>query len=259
MTDRVIAKYIAKPFRPKALLQTIDNWQQTLPWNATVWENHDSPRIVSHYGDPVSHRVKSAKALALLQFVQKGTPFIYQGQEIGMTNFHFTSMDELLDVESIQLDALLQKYHVPKKLRWRWISGASRDNARTPMQWNDQKHAGFTQGEPWLPVNPNYPDINVAAAREDPQSIWSFYQQLIALRRESKVLLEGSFRALGCPHGVMVIQRTFKSESWVALINLTRKTVKLKQSGQVIVSNRGDLTYDGIMGAYDAVVLKVSQ
>jgi oligo-1,6-glucosidase len=258
MVDRRIAKYIAKPFKPEKLLKTIDSWQQTLEWNAVVWENHDSPRIVSHYGQIPDFWQKSAKALALLQFVQKGTPFLYQGQEIGMTNFHFTSLKQLQDVESINIDALLAKFHVPKKLRWKWVSEASRDNARTPMQWDSSSQAGFTTGKPWLGVNPNFAQINVESQRNDPDSIWSFYQRLIALRRESNVLMEGTFRVLGCPKGVMIIQRELEEETYVALINLTKKNVRLAQEGQVILSSSGALTYDGMMSAYDAFLLKVS-
>ena len=134
-------------------------------------ENHDQPRIVSHYGDDGKYWARSAKLLATLLFTLRGTPFVYQGQEIGMTNAGFRSLDEISDVESRNIDRLMRSFHIPKFLRRRWITMASRDNARTPVQWSAKPGAGFTEGKPWLPVTANYPRINYEAQAEDPDSV----------------------------------------------------------------------------------------
>ncbi|MCL2214372.1 MAG: alpha-glucosidase [Treponema sp.] len=174
--DRVIARFIPKRFYACKLLEKMTKWQQGLDWNAVYLENHDQTRIVSHFGAAEKDRAsdgkpgilwqRSAKMLALFQLTLRGTLFIYQGQEIGMTNFDFNSIDELDDVESHGLNKLMKKFLIPAFLRWKWIKASSRDNARTPMQWDDGDNAGFSKGKPWLGVNRNYKYINRALQKK---------------------------------------------------------------------------------------------
>jgi Glycosidases len=151
--------------------------------------NHDQPRLVSRFGNDGEYREESAKLLATLVFTLRGTPYIFQGAEIGMTNYPFDSLDEFRDVETINpvqnaLDSgAIESFDSVKHA----LRQNSRDNARTPMQWSDDENAGFTDGEPWIGVNPNHTEINVEAARADPDSIWNYYRELIDLRKNSDV------------------------------------------------------------------------
>ncbi|MDR0884921.1 MAG: alpha-glucosidase [Clostridiales Family XIII bacterium] len=225
--DRRIARYVPKIFKAKELLAVLTKWQDHLDWNAVYLENHDQSRIVSHYGDDKKYWKESAKMLATLLLTLKGTPFIYQGQEIGMTNFDFESLNEVNDVESHKIYELATKMRVPKILRWKWIAQASRDNARTPMQWSHDiivksadgdikkdivNKAGFTTGMPWLGINHNYNDINYELEESDPDSVLHYYRALIALRAESDTLRFGEFKAVFADDDVMIYRRYFKED-----------------------------------------------
>ncbi|HZG77671.1 MAG TPA: alpha-glucosidase, partial [Paenibacillus sp.] len=169
-----------------ALKKTLTRWQKGLEgrgWNALFLENHDQPRSVSTWGDDRDHWAMSAKALATMYFLMQGTPFIYQGQELGMTNVRFASIDDYNDVaikNLYRIERANGKSH-EEIMRVIWKNG--RDNSRTPMQWSDEANAGFTTGTPWLKVNPNYPEINVRAELADPNSIYHYYRKLIELRK----------------------------------------------------------------------------
>jgi oligo-1,6-glucosidase len=190
---------------------------------------------------------RSAKLLALLEMSLRGTVFIYQGQEIGMTNFDFKSLDEVKDVESLNLDKLMKKFHIPRWLRWKWIRASSRDNARTPMQWSGEKNAGFTGGRPWLGINANYRRINYEAQKKDPASVLNFYKTLIRLRLQSPCLMEGVFRPLYGDSRIMIYSRELGSEVYTAALNLSGREIKLGSvpagiigaAGRVAVSNTG--------------------
>jgi oligo-1,6-glucosidase len=207
--DRLIVKYVPIPFSAKKLLTRLAKWQQNLDWNSLCLENHDQPRIVSHYGDDGEYWERSAKLLGLLEFTLRGTPYIYQGQEIGMTNFDFSGMSELDDVESRNMYAMLSRLHIPAKLRWYWIRTASRDNARTPMQWSAEDGAGFTKAgvRPWLGINKNHRAINYAAQQNDPSSVLAWYKTLIAFRAKSAALKYGAFTPLYANAKVMAYRR----------------------------------------------------
>ncbi|MFH1513342.1 MAG: alpha-glucosidase, partial [Bacillota bacterium] len=211
--DRRVARYIPKPFSAKRLLAVLSEWQTGLSWNAVYLESHDQPRIVSHYGDDGKHWTRSAKMLATLEFTLRGTPFLYQGQEIGMTNADFQSLCELNDVESHNVDNLMRSFHIPKFLRWRWIQMASRDNARTPMQWSAEAGAGFTGGKPWLRLNGNYRRINYAAQEADEHSVLRYYRGMIAMRAGSETLRYGVFRPLYATRRVMAYRRELNGET----------------------------------------------
>lgn len=205
-TDQHIVKWFRAPFRFRKFVQVLDRWQNEVPWNTIYFENHDQLRSVSRYGSAAYPR-QSAKLLATLLLTLRGTPFIYQGQEIGMTNFDYTSMADVQDVESHNVDALLRSLHVPAPVRWRMIRGGCRDHARTPMQWTAQPGAGFTAGTPWLKLNGNYKTINVQAAEADETSVLHCYKTLLALRRATPDLQEGGYRLLQAGEALTLYRR----------------------------------------------------
>ena len=178
--------------------EVIARWQTGLcgsGWNSLFWENHDLPRIVSRWGDEGEYRAECAKMLAVLLLGLQGTPYIYQGQELGMTNVDF-SMDDYRDIETLNLIRERRARGFSEGEILRSVHARSRDNARTPMQWSGAENAGFTAGKPWLRVNPNYRDINAEAQRRDPDSVFSFYKKLIALRKKLPVFTDGTFKLL---------------------------------------------------------------
>jgi oligo-1,6-glucosidase len=265
--DRRIARYIPRRFKAARLLEVLTKWQQGLEWNAVYLENHDQPRIVSHYGDDGEFRERSAKMLATLEFTLRGTPFVYQGQEIGMSNFDFTGMSQLKDVESFNIDRLMRSLGIPRGLRWRWIKAASRDNARTPMQWTPAEGAGFTGGPPWLGINGNYRTVNYAAQRDDPDSVLSYYKKMAALRAASKTLIYGGFRPLQGGRALMAYERRGNGETYTVALNFSKKTVRSgfteKLAGNVAASNTGRAAgwTDGIgsLLPFEALVLQKSE
>ena len=186
-----------------ALKRILTRWQRELhgrAWNSLYWCNHDQPRIVSRFGSDADEesRVRSAKMLGLCLHMMQGTPYIYQGEELGMTNYPFASIDESRDVEAVNAyrELVEQTRQTTVEHMMACIRRKGRDNARTPMQWTAGKNAGFTDGEPWMPVNPNHARINAEAQVGDPDSVFSFYKRLIALRRELSVVREGDFTLL---------------------------------------------------------------
>ncbi len=196
MADCVFTEFIHRPFSLVKLKKAFSKWQYALQgkaWNSLYLENHDHPRVISRYGSELFHR-ESGTMLAVSYLFQQGTPFIYQGQEIGMTNIHLPSIEHYVDVLSKNN---YYKYHKndPVEKRLHRIHISSRDSARTPMQWDDSENAGFTTGKPWFYVNPNYKKINVAAQEEEGEySILNFYRRCLELRKHSKTLLYGTYR-----------------------------------------------------------------
>ncbi len=190
-------KWTKAPFDFIQLKQIFNKWQTGLNgkgWGALFWCNHDQPRIVSRLGDDQQYRVESAKMLAASVHMMQGTPYIYQGEEIGMTNPHYTDISQYRDVESTNMyDIMVNRDGVSKEDMLAILAQKSRDNSRTPMQWNSEKNAGFTQGQPWLEVAGNYPEINAAHAVDDPDSVFYFYQKLIRMRKELPVITTGDY------------------------------------------------------------------
>lgn len=189
---------LAKPdfIQLKALF---NEWQRGMfnrAWNALFWCNHDQPRIVSRFGDEHQYRVLSAKMLAMVLYGMQGTPYVYQGEEIGMTNPHFTDINQYRDVESLNRYQEMLTQGLAHDEIMAILASKSRDNSRTPMQWDASPHAGFTDGTPWIGVADNYHTINVKAALADPNSIFYCYQKLIALRKQEAVFVEGSYHDL---------------------------------------------------------------
>lgn len=194
--DCMIASWVKMPFNLKKLKKVYTNWQTQLygkAWNALYIENHDQPRIISRYGSE-RFRVESGKMLATMYMCQCGTPFIYQGQEIGMTNLYLRDIEKYPDVSTQNIYKLMRKLGLKHDKVMDIASYASRDNARTPVQWSADKNAGFTSAEePWFMVNPNYTEINVEAAEQDPDSILNYYRRLIKFRKESELMIYGDY------------------------------------------------------------------
>ena len=253
--DRRVTRYVPKKFHAKKLLDIYTKWQQGLDWNAVYLENHDQPRIVSHYGDDGKYWEQSAKLLATLLFTLRGTPFLYQGQEIGMTNFDFTELSQLDDVESHNIDKMLQRLRIPKRARWYLIKTASRDNSRTPVQWTNEIGAGFTKCKPWLGINGNYTKINYQSQRNDDNSVRSYYKKIIALRASSETLMYGGFAPAYSQGSVIAYTRKMGSEQYTTILNFSSKTEKAPFEGDVAISNTGRDTFDGNLGPWEAVVL----
>ena len=214
--------------------QILAKWQEGLAddgWNSLYLNNHDQPRMVSRFGSDDEYRRKSAKLLGTLTHTLGGTPFVYQGEEIGMTNVEWNSFDELRDVEAIQqTEELMERHDADFEDVRHVVKHRSRDNARTPVQWSDADNAGFTTGEPWIKVNPNYEEINVEDDRADDDSIWQYYQELIDLRSGNDVLVYGDYHLLYedhpeiyaylrtiDEHGVLVVLNCFAHETTFSL------------------------------------------
>ncbi|MGX8236365.1 glycoside hydrolase family 13 protein [Exiguobacterium undae] len=211
-------KWDVQPFDLQKLKQNFTKWQVALHekgWNSLYWNNHDQPRVVSRFGEDTTYRVESAKMLATLLHLLKGTPYIYQGEEIGMTNVAFESIEEYEDIEirNMWKERTEQGASPAELLRSIHVKG--RDNARTPIQWDATEHGGFTTGTPWLKVNPNYPTINVEKALQDPDSIFYYYKQLIALRHQHDLIVYGEYALIleDAPH-VYAYTRTYENQTW---------------------------------------------
>ncbi len=208
------------------LKRCLGRWQDGLAvtgWNSLYWNNHDQPRVVSRFGDDGAHRVASATALGTVLHLHRGTPYIYQGEELGMTNAPFASIDDFRDISA--LGNYNQAVHVegrdPDEVL-RVLRARSRDNARTPMQWDDSAHGGFTTGTPWIAVNPNHDRVNAAAARRDPGSVFHYYRRMIALRRAEPALVHGDFVMLLPDHEqIYAYVRRWHGEEFLVLANLS--------------------------------------
>ncbi|MCD8018264.1 MAG: alpha-glucosidase [Clostridiales bacterium] len=204
------------------LKQTLSTWQTALhgkAWNSLFWDNHDLPRIVSRWGDEGEYRVISAKMFATLLHGMEGTPYIYQGEELGMTNIRLP-IEGYRDLETRNIYRFRMKQGYPEEEIMRSIYAQSRDNARTPMQWDDSAQAGFTTGEPWIAVNPNYKQINAAAQVRDEHSVYSYYKKLIRLRKEIPVIVDGVYELLLAEDpSVFAYTRTNDTQKLIVICN----------------------------------------
>lgn len=253
--DQKIVKWFKTPHRWGKFMKTLARWQNDVPWNTIYLENHDQPRSIPRFGSRRYH-MESGKLLAVLLLTLKGTPFIYQGQEIGMSDFDFTSMEDVRDVESINVHNLLKSLHVPAGLRWKMIRATSRDNARTPMQWTAEPGAGFTAGTPWLGINANHKTINVALQKDDPQSLRSFYKRLIALRKENSTLLWGNFQLLQAENDLCAYRRIGEGEALTIVLNCSDEPRHTDCTGELVLSSYGYQNFDGMLQPWEAVILR---
>ena len=216
-------------------------------WNSLYLDNHDQPRAVSRFGDDGEYREMSAKCLALTLHLMRGTPYVYQGEELGMTNYHFTSLEECRDIEEINAykDLVTDRSIYSDQEMLENISSKGRDNARTPMQWDDSQNAGFTTGTPWINVNPNYKTINAAAQVNDPNSIYNFYKQLIALRHAHDIIVYGEMDLLyEDAHDLFAYTRSYNDEKITVLANWSdhEVTYGLTPEGDLLITNDEDVT-----------------
>ena len=223
-------KWVLVPFDFGKLKNILFSWQTGMSdhnaWNAVFWCNHDQPRVVSRFGDEGEYWAQSAKMLGTVVHCLRGTPYVYQGEEIGMTNAGFTSLDQYRDVESINHYHILRARGLHEDSVYDILRVHSRDNSRTPMQWDASENGGFTTAEPWLSVNPNHTRINAAAQVDDPNSVFAHYQKLIALRKQYDVIAYGDFAPLDETHpSVLAYTRRFHGEQLVVINNFYRSEV----------------------------------
>ncbi|WP_067839534.1 alpha,alpha-phosphotrehalase [Amphibacillus sediminis] len=267
-------KWTIAPFDFKALKQILSKWQvgmhQGGGWNALFWCNHDQPRVVSRFGDDQIYHNQSAKMLATTMHMMQGTPFIYQGEEFGMTNPNFSSIDQYRDVESLNMYRIKQAEGMPEQEILAILKEKSRDNSRTPVQWNSSENAGFTDATPWINVADNYQTINAESAIADPDSIFYHYQKLIQLRKKHPIITEGNYQLiLPQHHAIFAYVRQAGDEQLIVLNNFYPETTRydiraeLKQSishTEVLISNyqnQQGTVFEGELRPYESVVYHV--
>ncbi len=241
-------KWDLKPLELLDLKKTLSKWQVELEgtgWNSLFWNNHDVPRVVSRWGNDKEYRVESAKMFATLLHGMKGTPYIYQGEELGMTNIRFENLEDYRDIETINM------YNERRKRGYRHedimmsIYMKGRDNARTPMQWDDNENAGFTSGEPWIKVNPNYKEINAKSQLEDENSIFNYYKKLIKIRKSNPVVVYGKYELiLEESEEIFAYTRTLENQILLVICNFkeTKTTFMLEKkfefkAKELLISN----------------------
>lgn len=263
-------KWNHKKIKLTDLKRVMSKWQTELEgkaWNSLYWCNHDQPRMLSRMGnDSDEYREISAKMLGTCLHMMQGTPYIYQGEELGMTNYPFTSLDEFRDIESINAyHELTEKGIVEPGEMFDFISYKGRDNARTPMQWDDTVQAGFTTGTPWIPVNPNYTKINAKEQRNREDSVFHYYQKLIALRKEYPIIVYGVYELL-IPESeeLYVYTRSLEEQKLLVICNFTDKEIGYQMSEEfadhcttVLISNynRENVEPEMMLRPYETVVV----
>ncbi|MER2110374.1 MAG: alpha-glucosidase [Desemzia incerta] len=263
------SKWDLKPLSLIELKEVLSRWQYELQeegWNSLFWNNHDQPRIVSRWGNDQEYRVESAKMFAILLHMMKGTPYIYQGEEIGMTNSVITDISQADDVETLNMYRERIEEGYSEKEIFESINAKGRDNARTPMQWDRTAEGGFTSGKPWLAVNPNYSAINVEQALKDKESIFYCYQKLIQLRKEHPLIVYGKYELLLPDHPTLfAYTRSYGEEKWLIVANFseTENQISLSQEPtdlKPIISNGKVESYnlkELILSPYETFVVKV--
>ena len=264
-------KWNDKPPRLTAIKQVISKWQTGLEgvaWNSLFWNNHDQPRIVSRFGDDGRYRELSAKMLGTCLHMLQGTPYIYQGEELGMTNAGFTRMDQYRDIEALNAyrdfvgDGVFDHDYMMSCLRYK-----SRDNARTPMQWDDSPYAGFSDVEPWIEVNENYHQINAASQLADPDSVFHYYQKLIRLRKEHPVIVYGHYELLDADNeAVFTYTREYEGKKLLCVCNFTgeNQTVELPEefrtgAAKRLIGNYPEQEIPGALRPWEALVLLIGE
>lgn len=253
-----------------SLKNIFKNWQEGMQkyngWNALFWCNHDQPRIISRFGDETKYWKESAKMLAACIHFMRGTPYIYQGEEIGMTNAHHKSIEQYKDVESLNYYEILLREGKTREEALGILAERSRDNSRTPMQWSGEKYAGFSKMEPWIGVNENYKEINVEAEQLDSDSIFAFYQKLIQLRKEKEVISQGEIQFIEMENeNVIAYLRQQKGQELIVWNNLRDKdiTVEIKDEwksyAKILGNYKDEMQVDGntlTLRAYETIVIE---
>lgn len=265
-----------KPNRPKwdfaeeldvpALKSIFAKWQTELKlgegWNSLFWNNHDLPRVLSIWGNDSDYRVKSGKAMAILLHLMRGTPYIYQGEEIGMTNYPFETLSQVDDIESLNYAKEALENGVSKASIIESIRQVGRDNARTPMQWDTSLNAGFSSAQkPWLAVNPNFEEVNVASALADKESLFYTYQKLVTLRKEEDWLIDADFTLLETAEKVFAYERCLGQDTYLVVVNLSDTDQEFKLSCdhyETIIANTDPQAVidNAKLSAWDAFCIK---
>ena len=243
-------------------------WQEELQgkaWNSLFLGNHDQPRSVSRFGnDNPAYRETSAKMLATCLHMMQGTPYVYQGEELGMTNIYFDKLEDYRDIESINFfTELTEAGLMTPEYMMKCLMLRSRDNARTPMQWDDSEQAGFTDGESWIKVNPNYKEINAAQQLEDPNSIFHYYQKLIRLRKEKDIIVYGGFEPLyRDDEQIFAYIRRQEQEKLLTVCNFSDKNAEMEipeefKGAECLITNLDRTVFEGriVLKPYEAFVL----
>ncbi|MCR4830471.1 MAG: alpha,alpha-phosphotrehalase [Pseudobutyrivibrio sp.] len=231
-------KWQLMPYDKQALKNIFKDWQEQMAkansWNAVFWTNHDQPRTISRFGDEGKYWKESGKLFAGLIHLMRGTPYIYQGEEIGMLNTHFTDISQYKDVESLNYYNILIEQGKTKSEALKIINERSRDNCRTPMQWDNTKNDGFSTGEPWIEVPEFGKSITVESQLNDEDSILAFYKKLIRLRKENKIISHGNIKFFtDVPEQVMCYERALGDEKWVILGNMSAEKIVVSQDSEI--------------------------
>lgn len=243
--------------------KVLSKWQTELyekGWNSLFFENHDLPRSVSRFANDGEYRDVSAKMLATCLHGMQGTPYVFQGQEIGMTNIKM-DISEYRDIELLNMYKERKEAGYSEEELMQSIYAKGRDNARTPMQWSDEKNAGFTDGEPWIKVNPNYKEVNVKQAMQDEGSIFYYYKKLISLRKNERILVHGKYEPLLLEDpDIFAYTRTDKDSKMLVICNFTEKNVacdlvKDWSDGETLIANYKDREENGILRPYEAMMI----
>lgn len=245
--DQIIVKWFKKKLKPKKLMKTLTKWQMALTYGACYFENHDQPRFINRFSDLKNYREEASRMMAGLLMTLRGVPFVYQGQEIGMTNGDFENLDEIVDIESHNVYKMAKGLHIPKGMRWKMIKRTSRDNARTPMQWDSTENSGFTTATPWLKINKNHITVNVEGERVKEGSVFSFWQKMIKLRRECETLVDGAFKPLYEGKYVYAFERYLNDKALVSVMNMSSKPKRIPKqlrSLNIAVSSYDEPTTD---------------
>ncbi|MDD6275804.1 MAG: alpha-glucosidase [Clostridia bacterium] len=248
--DNMINDWIKMPFSLVKLKHAFSNWQNKLygkAWNALYIENHDHARIINRYGN-VNYRTESGKMLAAMYMLQCGTPFIYQGQEIGMTNMNLKSVTECKDVSTFNNERVFKKLGMSDKAFMKLVNSVSRENSRTPVQWNSENNAGFTSGTPWFKINDNYKEVNVENEENDPNSLLNFYRKLIKFRKENDVVLYGKYKEFyPMSNSLYVYERKYRDSKLLVICSFKEKSVRFKapegydlSKGELVLNNYSD-------------------
>jgi oligo-1,6-glucosidase len=266
--DKSYNPLVPPRFKPKKFMEIIYGWQENCAWNANYLENHDQRRSITRFGDPKKYWKESGKMLATLNLTLHGTPFIYQGEEIGMLDLpRPETYEEYKDVCCTRIFHVAKGYKIfSKKFIEKFINQLNRDHARTPMQWDDSPNAGFssTQGETWLPVNPNYKEINAKKEAEDPDSILAYYKKLLRLRKEEEALIDGTFESIKTKHPVYQYFRKLDGQCLLIVLNFSGKEAALEKDfagrkGKVLLSNVGrtDFEFVNKLKPFEAAIIKL--
>ena len=249
--DQVFVKWFKTRLSPRKVMRTLTKWQTSLEWNACYFENHDQPRFISRFHDLGAYRAEASRMMAGLLMTLRGTPFVFEGQEIGMTNGDFKDLSEVEDIESHNIYAMAKRLGIPKRIRWKMIKRTSRDNARTPMQWSWENGAGFTTGEPWLKINRNHRRVNVAEERRLDDGVLAFWKSMIALRKSEPILIDGDFRSLCHGKRIYAFERSLDGKKLITVCNMSGKVVrlprKLKKYKKKILSSYQHGPIDSLM------------